>query len=470
MMFVVKRFSCMGLYNLLFSTCLRLATPLLESLQLQKSFALHRRSGQWHRIGCLYLTASLSFTCLSYLKLSRQSTHPQQPRTHIFSSFSSLPTAIPLSLPLISTHSILFSVTRAQSSMTSRNNGRKSKANGKQPKPFERPSAAAFREAAARLDFINNMAPKWRVPIVLDLSSDSEDSVVGPSSRASKTTPNQWRPAPVFSPTSASGSGWKAEEKTKRAPSERRLDGWDKSSPTPGPSKPRQRPLVHDSEDEGTLYSLRVGIVSYLIIVECLTSSYDLSKSRDTEGTLDIRRSSTSPAPNRAVSPSISSEYEHDSGDSSSDNEHVVEEKFDLRIKMLNWENTWNCGHPARRKAETMPNPSTRRQRSVVRSPRDQGPSTTAPSYTGTTAQTQLSDTPQASSTSQDAGYSAKHLTARLPGADAQTPRSSHVRVEIPRKYGSRHRCHDGCDVPLQTVEQSHARQERANLRAKRRN
>jgi hypothetical protein len=43
-----------------------------------------------------------------------------------------------------------------------------------QLKPKSRPSAAAFRASAEKLDLINSLAPHRRVPAIIDLSSDSK--------------------------------------------------------------------------------------------------------------------------------------------------------------------------------------------------------------------------------------------------------------------------------------------------------
>jgi hypothetical protein len=173
----------------------------------------------------------------------------------------------------------------------------KSKSKHRQPKAFARPSTEAFREATARLEFINSMASRRRVPSIIYLSSDNdtskedEEMTARPSTSTSGTQPDQYKLIPVFRPTgeplqqrhrrplgnvgslrmpevgtpkqqpsdatSTSNPRQKAQAKTSRIPATPHPNVvWDNRSPTPGPSRPRQRPIVHESEDEGTLLSL----------------------------------------------------------------------------------------------------------------------------------------------------------------------------------------------------------------------
>jgi hypothetical protein len=83
----------------------------------------------------------------------------------------------------------------------------------KTPKRTNRPAPEAFRAGAARLDLINSMASKRKVPAIIDLSSDSEE----PTAAIKKT--------PATHPKFQAAT--------------------DKAA--------RRRPIIQDSEDEGAL-------------------------------------------------------------------------------------------------------------------------------------------------------------------------------------------------------------------------
>lgn len=61
-------------------------------------------------------------------------------------------------------------------------------------KPKIRPSAAEFRAGAEKLDLLNSMASKRRVPVVMYVSSDSEDETVPSSVTAVQGWRNQGQP------------------------------------------------------------------------------------------------------------------------------------------------------------------------------------------------------------------------------------------------------------------------------------
>jgi hypothetical protein len=144
----------------------------------------------------------------------------------------------------------------------------------KQPKGFSRPSAAAFCEAAERLNSINAMVSKRRMPAIIYLSSGSEKDETNLSGETISLTPAQWRPATRFHETNSvletrqaqsprnlgkylrlsnaraqpsqshsaaepSSFAQQAQTGTKREPITPRSNlMWDESSPTPGPSRP----------------------------------------------------------------------------------------------------------------------------------------------------------------------------------------------------------------------------------------
>jgi hypothetical protein len=83
----------------------------------------------------------------------------------------------------------------------------------KTPKRTNRPAPEAFRAGAARLDHINSMASKRKVPAIIDLSSDSEEPT-----------------AAIKKPPATQPKSHVAADKTVR-----------------------RRSIVQDSEDEGAL-------------------------------------------------------------------------------------------------------------------------------------------------------------------------------------------------------------------------
>jgi hypothetical protein len=197
------------------------------------------------------------------------------------------------------------------------------------------------------------------------------------------------------------------------------------------------------------------------------------------------------------MSPSISSSSEPDTGsdtssDTSNDNEKVVEDKFDLRIKMNNWAGIPRQAHPSHLSAEQPVNQYHRYLRSRAQSPIEQQPRTMTSPPTIRNNRRQPSYILQTRRPINNASPSANFLPVRRPTAILQTQSRIQPRVGIPSTrrphgYAEDYTCYDngiilaehplrnrdheihvGYDNPRQSVEQAHARQERAKLRQKR--
>ena len=108
----------------------------------------------------------------------------------------------------------------------------------KQPKKKERPTAAAFRAGAARLDLVNSMATKRRVPAIIDLSSASEVPEDGMDKTEAVT--EQYR--------TPAASGQQAPPPMRNSPSRR--ENVEHDGKPPGRAH-RARPVILDSEEEG---------------------------------------------------------------------------------------------------------------------------------------------------------------------------------------------------------------------------
>ncbi|RYZ79356.1 MAG: hypothetical protein EOP04_27900 [Proteobacteria bacterium] len=108
----------------------------------------------------------------------------------------------------------------------------------KRPLKFKiRPSTADFRAGAARLDAINAMAPKRRVPVVINLSDSDETDT---SEKLYHATNRNYLQEQLHH------EGQGATNRRLAAPSSSNGD-----SP-PSKARNRQRPIITDSDEGGT--------------------------------------------------------------------------------------------------------------------------------------------------------------------------------------------------------------------------
>ncbi|KAH7072151.1 hypothetical protein BKA63DRAFT_492792 [Paraphoma chrysanthemicola] len=306
-------------------------------------------------------------------------------------------------------------------------------------KPKIRPSAAEFRAGLERLDLLNSMVPKRRVPVVIYLSSDSEDEKVSSSVTEAKGRRSQGQPT-------RRGTVQPAEDQTNPF-------GKTSCRTRANTRSRRRRPIITDSDSDDE---------------DCESPSTPTSSNRNVRGMTAIFKRSR-PTRVQTEARQTCEDTNEDVAKEDFNHKGVFHDNFDLEIDMEGW--------------SEMPSSRTRRkQRSNAVSPnsiqdpvvewrgksRRQAPSATDQNTERKTPATRM-----------DAASSPEPSLSRRLTATPQSAYSAEVKVPSTPRYASEvrvtpkynkrsdafkdteHRVHHSADTPIPSVEDAYALEKR---------
>ncbi|KAH7084439.1 hypothetical protein FB567DRAFT_629931 [Paraphoma chrysanthemicola] len=322
-------------------------------------------------------------------------------------------------------------------------------------KPKIRPSAAEFRAGAEKLDLLNSMAPKRRVPVVMYVSSDSQDETVPSSVTEAKGRRAQGQPT-------RHGTSHLAKEQTEPTAKTSCRTRADTRSQ-------RRRPIITDSDSDDE--------------ADCESPSTPTSSNHNVQGTTVISKRSL---PSQFQTEVRQTREATNEGVAKQDFSYkgVVHDNFDLEIDMEGW-NDMPTSRTRRNYRSKKVSPDSTRDFGVEASGR-QSCYEVRSAYLATDPNTERK-TP---ATRVDAASSDKPSLARPSIATYPTATRAKVKAtSIPRyakqvrvtsKHDKRsdptceavkyieHEVHHDADTPIPSVEDAYAREKRLIERKRR--